>query len=313
MKIVFFGTPEIAVTSLQRIIDSERHPVVGVVTQPDRPAGRGRKLTASPVKGCAIEHNLPLLQPVKLADEAFIAELNEWGADCFAIIAYRILPWKVWSLPARGTINVHPSLLPEYRGAAPIRWALFDGRDETGVTTFLIQKEIDAGQVLLTRRVSIGPEETYGELATRLAEVGADLLLETLDKWERKEITPQPQDSTKLNKAPKITAEDRIIDWQQSARQTFNRVRALAPNPGALCRFRGKQAKILQTRLTDAERGASHVPVGTTIVADPKMGITVAAGTDALALTVIQPAGKRPMTGAEFVRGYRVSPGELWS
>jgi len=311
MKIVFFGTPEFAVVSLRRILQSGRHPVAGVVTQPDRPAGRGRKSTPPPIKECALEHRLPFFQPAKLGDPEFLAELNKWGADCFVVVAYRILPEAVFTMPARGTINLHASLLPAYRGAAPIRWALFDGREETGLTTFLIRKKVDTGDVLLTRRIAIGPEEIHGELEHRMADAGADLLTETLDRWERKEVTPHQQDSTLVTKAPKITTEDRNIDWSESSEKIFNRVRGLAPAPGAVSQFRGKQVKILQCQTAAAAPGSPLA--GDTIAAHPKNGLLVAAGDGALRLTKIQPAGKRPISGAEFVRGYRIEPGEKWS
>ena len=312
MKVVFFGTPEFAVTSLRRLLEDKKHPVAGVVTAPDKPTGRGRRMAAPPVKACAREFKLPVLQPAKLRDPELLAELKEWDADCFAVVAFRILPAAIFTLPERGTINVHASLLPAYRGAAPIRWALFNGEEKTGVTTFLIEKKVDTGTILLSRAVPIGPDETHGELAKRLAETGADLLIETLNKWERKEVKPQQQDTTLTTKAPKINAEDRVVNWAQSAKKIFNRVRGLSPAPGAVCRFREKQVKILRCQLADSSTPDVSPPVGETIDTDPKKGITVATGDGALQLTRIQPAGKRPMTGAEFVRGYRARPGEMW-
>jgi len=313
MKIAFFGTPRFAVVSLRRIWQEGRHPVVGVVTTPDKPAGRGRKPAPSPVKECALEFGLPLLQPVKLGDSEFLAELKQWGAECFIVVAFRILPDAVFTMPEKGTINLHASLLPAYRGAAPIRWALFDGKSETGVTTFLIQRQVDTGDLLLSQKVSIGPGETHGELEARLAEIGAELLAETLDKWARKEVQPHQQDTTRSTKAPKITAEDRIINWAQDPQKIFNRVRGLSPAPGAVSRFRGKQVKILQCRIAEIPTSVSSTEAGETIAADPKTGVVVATGGGALQLTEIQPAGKRPMAGAEFVRGYRAKPGEKWS
>ena len=313
MTIAFFGTPEFAVVALRQLLEYGRHPVKGVVTTPDKPAGRGRKPAPSPVKNCALENNLPFLQPVKLGNPEFLAELKKWEAECFVVVAFRILPEAVFGMPERGTINVHGSLLPAYRGAAPIRWALFDGKEETGITTFLIQKEVDRGNILLARRVPIGPEETHGELETRLATAGAELLTETLDKWERKEVQPQKQDHTLATKAPKITAEDRIIDWSQEPKRIFNRVRGLAPQPGAVCQFRGKQIKILRCQPAEIPQGIPPPQAGEIVATDPKTGIVVATGRGALRLTDIQPAGKRPMTGAEFVRGYRTRPGEMWS
>jgi methionyl-tRNA formyltransferase len=310
MKIVFFGTPQFAVVSLRRILETGRHPVAGVVTQPDRPAGRGRKPAPTPVSKCAREFGLPVLKPAQLGDSGFLAEIKKWGADCFVVVAYRILPEAVFTMPVRGTINLHASLLPSYRGAAPIRRVLFDGRSETGLTTFLIQKKVDTGDILLTRKIPIGPEENHGELEHRMAEAGADLLVETLDAWERKEVKPRKQDPTLASNAPKITAEDRQIDWTQSSQKISDRVRGLAPDPGATSHFRGQQVKILQCQ-TAAAQGTPRA--GETVTAHPKEGITVATGDGALRLTKIQPAGKRPISGVEFVRGYRIEPGELWS
>lgn len=313
MKIAFFGTPDFAVVSLRRLLEEKKHPVVGVVTAPDKPTGRGRRLAEPPVRKCAAAYGLPVLQPVRLREPAFLAEVKKWGADCFVVVAFRILPAVIFTMPEQGTINVHASLLPAYRGAAPIRWALFNGEKETGVTTFLIEEKVDTGNILLSRAVPIGPHETHGELEKRLAETGADLLMETLDKWERKEAKPHQQDATCTTKAPKITAEDRVIDWTQSARKIFNRVRGLSPVPGAVCRFREMQVKILCCQMVEFQKPAVSPNAGETITADPKEGLTVVTGDGALHLTEIQPAGKRPMAGVEFVRGYRARPGEMWS
>ena len=312
MRIVFFGTPEFAVVSLRRIVAGDRHPVTGVVTAPDKPAGRGRRLSFSPVKEHAQKLNMPLLQPERLNEPKFLAALRAWGAECFVVVAYRILPEPVFAMPPRGTINLHASLLPEYRGAAPIRWALFDGRRETGVTTFLIRKEVDTGDILLSRAVPIGPKETHGELEPRLAETGAELLVDTLNRWADGRIQPTRQSATEVTPAPKITAGHRIVDWSQAAQTIFNRVRGLSPEPGAMAQLRGTPVKILQSKIEDPAAAGARPP-GTTLEADPHTGIVVATGDGALRLTTIQPAGKRPMTAAEFVRGHRIQPGELWS
>lgn len=313
MNIVFFGTPQFSVVSLRRLVEDKKHPVCGVVTAPDKPTGRGRRLAAPPVKEFALRSGLPILQPPKLRAPEFLAELNQWEADCFVVVAFRILPEAIITMPLYGTINVHASLLPAYRGAAPIRWALFNGETTTGITTFIIRKKVDTGDILLSREIAIGPEETHGELESRLAQTGAELLVETLDKIERKEVSAQQQNDTLATKAPKITAEDRIIDWTHSAQKITNRVRGLSPAPGAVCRFRELQVKILRCQPAATPLPHASPQPGETIATDPKQGITVTAGEGVLALTEIQPAGKRPMTGAEFTRGYRVSPGEMWS
>jgi methionyl-tRNA formyltransferase len=313
MNIVFFGTPDFSVVSLRRLIEERKHPILGVVTASDKPVGRGRRPAAPPVKQYARQADLPVLQPPKLRAPEFLADLSQWGADCFVVVAFRILPEEIIAMPRYGTINVHASLLPAYRGAAPIRRALFNGETTTGVTTFMIRKKVDTGDILLAREIAIGPEETHGELAARLALTGAELLMETLDKMERKEVSPQRQDDTLATKAPKITADDRIIDWTRSAQHIANRVRGLAPAPGAICRIRDLQVKILRCRPAATPLPHDSRKPGETIAIDPKQGVIVAAGEGALVLTEIQPAGKRPMTGAEFTRGYRVSPGEIWS
>ncbi len=313
MKIAFFGTPEFAAVSLRALLAAPQHDVAGVVTAPDKSAGRGRKLSAPPVKTVAEKHHLPTLQPTKLRDPTFIARLQSWNAECFAVVAFRILPIGVFAIPPRGCINVHGSLLPQYRGAAPIRWALFNGEAQTGVTTFLIQKKVDTGAILLTRTLEIGPEETHGELESRMAIAGAELLVETLDRWERKEVTPKQQDTDQVSLAPKITAEDRILHWDQPPATICNRIRGLSPKPGVQATFRETNIKILRAMPATDRPERPEVPAGTTVAADPKTGVVVAAAQGAVLLTEVQPAGKRPMSGAEFVRGYRVEHGEQWS
>ncbi len=313
MRVAFFGTPEFAAVSLRRLLAAPQHEVAGVVTAPDKAAGRGRKITAPPVKDVADHHQVPTLQPEKLRNPQFISALRAWQAECFAVVAFRILPQLVFSIPQYGCINVHASLLPAYRGAAPIRRALFNGETQTGVTTFLIQKKVDTGAILLTRTVDIGPEETHGELEARMAVAGAELLVETLDKWERKEVTPKPQDTQQVTRAPKITAEDRVLRWNQPATIIFNRIRGLSPKPGAQATFRDKQIKILRAVPVEYAADDPQVASGVTLSANPKSGVVIATQQGALRLTEVQPAGKRPMSGAEFVRGYRVAPGEQWS
>lgn len=278
MRIVFFGTPQFSVVSLRRLLADRKRDIVGVVTALDKPAGRGRQISVSPVKSCALEHGVPVLQPAKLRTPEFLAELERWGADCFVVVAFRILPESVITMPRWGTINVHASLLPAYRGAAPIRWALFNGEKRTGVTTFIIRKEVDTGDILLAQEVAIGPEETHGELELRLAEAGAALLTETLDKMERKEVIPRPQDAQLATAAPKITAEDRTVVWTHHAEKIFNRVRGLAPAPGAVSYFRDMQVKILRCRVTQPPFSGLPPGAGETLVADPKKGVLVAAG-----------------------------------
>ena len=234
------GTPQFAVVSLNKLLAADKN-VVAVVTASDKPAGRGLKLQASPVKKVALMAHLPVLQPDKLSDPDFIQKLSTFKADLFVVVAFRILPESVFTMPPKGTVNLHGSLLPKYRGAAPINWAIINGESETGVTTFFIRKEVDTGNIIATRAIPITANMTAGELHDFMAEVGADLLLETIRKIESATVKTTEQDETLSTKAPKIHREDCIINFNQSAQNVHNFIRGLSPYPAAYTYLKGKK------------------------------------------------------------------------
>ncbi|KPL00711.1 MAG: methionyl-tRNA formyltransferase [candidate division Zixibacteria bacterium SM23_73_3] len=307
MRLVFMGTPDFSIPSLKKLIQS-RHQIVGVVTAFDKPKGRGRKLAESPVKRFALEHNLKVLTPEKLKNEDFIKALKELSPDLIVVVAFRILPEVVFSLPRLGTINLHASLLPRYRGAAPINWALMNGETKTGLTTFYIRKKVDTGDMILRRETEIYPEENFGELHDRMAQQGADVLLETVDLIERGEVKTLKQDDTQATPAPKITPEHCRIDWSRKATQIKNQIRGLAPSPGAFTFFRGKILKIYRAHIIGDVSFTGDL--GQVTESDEKESLWVKTGSGILSLLEVQPEGKRRMSIEEFVRGYRVQPEE---
>lgn len=304
MRVVFMGSPEFALPTLSALAQSPAHEVLAVFTQPDRPAGRGKKLTGPPVKGLAVELGLPVLQPQKVrSDEAF-AQLQELAGDVIVVVGYgQIIPQRIIDLPEYGCVNVHSSLLPKYRGAAPVNWAIVRGETKTGVCTMKIVKKLDAGDVLLCRKTPIGPDETASELSARLAPMGAELLMATLSGLEAGEITPQPQDESQMTYAPLMKREDAAIDWSLPATEIHNRVRGFDPWPGAFTAYRGKRLQIRRTRLTDAQGEPGKILA----VSD---GLTIACGEGAILATELQPEGKPRMAAAAFINGYRPQVGD---
>ncbi|GAB4180979.1 MAG: methionyl-tRNA formyltransferase [Calditrichia bacterium] len=310
MKIVFMGTPSFAVTSMQKILESE-HEIVGVVTVPDKPQGRGKKLLPSPVKLAAQEANLcPILQPEKLKDTAFIEQLKALNADLFVVVAFRILPPEVFQIPPMGTINLHASLLPEYKGAAPINWVLFNGEKKTGVTTFLINEGVDTGKILLQQEVEITEDETAGSLHDKLAVLGAKLLVETLDKLEANEITPLAQPEGNYKKAPKLTKEIQIIDWSLPGQIIKQRIHGLSPVPGAITTFRGKRVKIYRVELISEDVSNDKRASGVIHSVSPDVLIVSTGDLSYISIKEIQFEGKKKMSIEEAIRGYRFEPGE---
>lgn len=307
MKIVFMGTPEFAAVLLERILASGVHEVAAVVTVPDKAVGRGLKLTPSAVKVVAERHAIPLLQPARLRDEAFLRELKAYDAELFVVIAFRMLPEVVWRMPPKGTVNLHASLLPSYRGAAPIQRAIMNGETETGVTTFFINERIDEGELLLSQSVPIAPEETGGELHDALLEAGGPLLLETLRQIERGEyrLTVQETKEGGLPMAPKIFKEDCLVDWGRSAERIFNQIRALSPYPGAytMVRRKGEGAPVLMKlfRVRIAPN-AGGLPQGM-LFSDDRQTLLIAASDACLRVEELQLFGKRRMTVREFLAG----------
>ncbi len=306
MRIVFMGTPDFAVPSLVALLRSPDD-VVGVVTQPDRPKGRGQTLAASPVKVLCKRERIPYLQPTKMKDPAFLDALRAWQPELVAVAAFgRILPPVILQLPPKGCVNVHGSLLPKYRGAGPVQWAVINGEKETGITTMLMDEGMDTGQMLLQERLTIGPDETAGELAPRLAELGGRLLVETIHRMKEGTIVPQPQDHAQATMAPLLKKEDGLIDWTRRAADLVNQVRGMSPWPVAFTFAGGEQWKIWRAARS-ADIPASPPP-GTVIQASPK-GITVATGEGALVIMELQPPNKRRMSAAAYLAGHPVKPG----
>jgi methionyl-tRNA formyltransferase len=301
MRIVFMGTPDFAVASLKALLDASFN-VVGVITAPDKPSGRGLKINESPVKTFAVEHNLRVLQPEKLKNAEFLQQLQELKPDIQVIVAFRMLPEVVWNMPPMGTINVHGSLLPKYRGAAPINWAVINGERETGVTTFKLQHQIDTGNILLQARFEIGENETAGEVHDKMKNIGADLLVETLQGLIAGTIQEQPQPlADETPHAPKIFTETCRIDWSRSTTAVYNLVRGLAPYPGAFTILDTKTLKILKA--AKLEESHSHTPGS--YHTDHKTFLKFATVDGYIDVFELQLEGKKKMQVSEFLRGYR--------
>jgi methionyl-tRNA formyltransferase len=305
MRIAFMGTPEFAVPSLEALLKSDDE-VVGIVTQPDRPKGRGQILTPSPVKRIAIREGLPVLQPIKMKDPDFLAALTGWKPDVIAVAAFgRILPSAILTLPIKGCINVHGSLLPKYRGAAPIQWAIINGETETGITTMLMDEGMDTGPILLQEKIPIAPDDTAGSLSPRLAELGGRLLVETIARLKAGTLVPRPQDDTLATMAPLLKKEDGLIDWTLPAVAIVNRIRGLTPWPGAYT-FLGPDRWVLCRAVALNQPGSG--PPGQ-IMAVTKDAIHVATGSEILAITELQPANSRRMTVMQYLAGHTVHVG----
>jgi len=304
LRIVFMGTPEFAVASLQALVEAGCH-VAGVITAPDKPAGRGMKLQESAVKKYASEKGLHILQPEKLKNPSFLEELRALKADLQVVVAFRMLPEVVWNMPPMGTINVHASLLPQYRGAAPINWAIINGEKETGITTFKLQHEIDTGNILKQAKLFINENETAGELHDRMKELGAKLLVETVEGLARGELKDQPQnvqDPATLKHAPKIFTDTCKIDWKSGVENIHNLVRGLSPFPGAFTHLDGKMLKIYKTE----KEFAAHAEDPGSMITDGKNFLKFAAHDGYLNVLELQLEGKKRMMTADFLRGFRM-------
>ena len=315
LKIVFFGTPDFAVESLSRLVDGGYN-VAAVVTMPDKPAGRGRQLQQSDVKRYAVEHGLPVLQPVSLKDEAFIEELRSFGAQLFIVIAFRMLPEAVWQMPPLGTFNLHASLLPRYRGAAPINWAVMNGDTETGVTTFFLKHEIDTGDVIQQRSCPIGRHDNVEDVHDRLMVMGADMVLETVDAIINGTVKPIPQDQMlttgqQPTPAPKIFKDTCRIDWTRPAEELYNHIRGLSPYPAAWTVLKDENGnevttiKVYKTGEPEPFTGNER-PVPGAILADRKT-LRVACADGWLQVLSLQQSGKKRMDTDAFLRGFTVT------
>lgn len=301
LRIIFMGTPEFAVASLEALVNA-RYNIVGVITAPDKPAGRGMKLTESPVKKYAIENNLHVLQPEKLKDPNFIESLRSLKADLQVVVAFRMLPELVWNMPPLGTINVHGSLLPQYRGAAPINWAVINGEKETGVTTFKLQQEIDTGNILLKQSLTIEDDENAGSVHDRMKELGASLIVRTIDQLIAGNLEEVPQVDAidgDIKHAPKIFTDTCRIDWKQGVNTVYNLIRGLSPYPGAFTMLNNKTLKIFKAEKINSmhNKGVGHVE------SDGKFFLRFYCPDGWIDCKEIQLEGKKRMQVEDFLRG----------
>lgn len=312
-RIVFMGTPEFAVPSLDKLLQTGYN-IVAVITAPDKPAGRGMNLQQSAIKKFALEKGLKILQPEKLKDPVFLEELKSLNADLQVVVAFRMLPEAVWDMPPMGTINLHASLLPQYRGAAPINWAIINGEKETGATTFKLQHQIDTGNILLQERIVIGEDETAGELHDRMKEIGGDLLVKTVKEltgntlrespqtWSDRDSLPQNfGGQTMLKHAPKLSTETSKIDWSKTVDEVYNLIRGLSPYPGAFTLLNGKTLKIYKAKkeITKPLIAAGEFET------DKKTFLKFASTNGYISITELQLEGKKRMGVEEFLRGFK--------
>ena len=303
LRIIFMGTPEFAVPSLQILVENKFN-VVAVVTAPDKPQGRGKKLGSSPVKVCAVENGIPVLQPINLKAESFLDELRSFNANLQVVVAFRMLPELVWSMPSLGTINLHGSLLPQYRGAAPINWAIINGEKETGVTTFFLKHEIDTGSIIFQEKEPIHDDDNVGSLYERLMHKGANLVLKTVRAIEKNEHTAFPQNETgPINHAPKIFKDTCQINWNQSSRDVYNFVRGLSPYPGAWTIINDKSYKILKVSIGTEGQKTSHKEDFST---DNNSFLKFYTNDGWVNVDILQPEGKKRMDIRDFFRGNKI-------
>jgi len=310
LRIVFCGTPTFALPSLRLLLAQPDFTVDGVVTQPDRPRGRGQETAGSPVKDAALAAGVAIYQPEKIKSESAYDYFQRVAPDVVVIIAYgQIIPARLIEIPRLGWINLHASLLPKYRGAAPINWAIVNGEKRSGLTTMKIDAGLDTGPMLLKHATAIGPDETAPELAARLAEAGAPLMAETLRKLERGEITPTPQDNSKATHAPPLKKEDGRIDWNLIAPQIYNHIRGLQPWPGAYTTFRGKTCQIWGKPLQPVAAGGMP---GIILPTKEDGLLVICGGPSVFRVDHAQLEGRKRVTGFEFMNGARIKPGEIF-
>jgi len=305
MKVIFFGTPDFAVASLKEIHESKVHTVVGVVTAVDKPAGRGKKLRSSAVKNYAKEHELHLLQPENLKSNELLSHLHDLSADVFVVVAFRMMPKSVWSIPKYGTFNLHASLLPQYRGAAPINWAIINDEKETGVTTFLIDEKIDTGNVLLNEKIKIEEEDNAGSLHDKLMIIGKKLVVKTLNSIEEGAVKPIEQNNKDLDlkTAPKLNKENTRINWKKGAKEINSLIKGLSPYPSAWCQIKLND-HLLNFKIFRAEIG-ENLKLGAGEVLMRKNELIVGTASKTLKLLDVQLEGKRRSTITDFVNGHK--------
>lgn len=308
MRILFMGTPEYAVLPLKAV--SEKHEIVGVVTRTDKPNRRGNKIEFSPVKQFALEHSIPVFQPESLKDDSVYEELAALSPDVIAVVAYGMLiPKRIIDLPRIATINVHGSILPKYRGASPMQYSVLNGDETAGVTIMYISEALDAGDIILSREIPVGPDETFGELHDRLSALGAEALCDALSQLEAGTAPRIPQDASKATFAPSISKEECIIDWTLPAQQVHNRIRGLSPVPGAVTHLPdGKLVKVYRTKVIEGYAGRP----GEVCAVLKKEGVVAACGNGAVCLVSAKPEGKREMPAVELVNGHYIKIGEFF-
>lgn len=311
LRIVYMGTPDFAVEALRCLVEGGYN-VVGVITMPDKPAGRGHKIQHSPVKQYALEQHLPLLQPEKLKDEAFVAALRAWKADLQIVVAFRMLPEVVWNMPRLGTFNLHASLLPQYRGAAPINWAVINGDTETGITTFFLRHEIDTGEVIQQVRVPIADTDDVGIVHDKLMVLGGKLVTETVDAILNDAVKPIPQEEMavvgELRPAPKIFKDTCRIDWNQPVKRIYDFIRGLSPYPGAWSELVKPDGETLVMKIFETEKIIQpHQFAPGTLLTDGKTYIHIAAADGFVALRALQLPGKKCLKMEDLLRGFRLT------
>lgn len=307
ISVVFMGTPDFAVPCLEMLC-TQNYRIKAVITQPDRPRGRGQKLVVSPVKACAMEHDLPILQPQKIKTPEFETLLEELNPDLIVVVAFgQILSKRILDIPRLGCINVHASLLPKYRGAAPLHWSVINGETKTGVTTMFMDEGLDTGDMLLTAEMDITEQTTTGEVHDTLQAMGADVLAETIQRLIAGTVIRRPQNSDEATYAPLLTKELERIDWTKDARAIHNLIRGLNPWPGSYTMLRNKRLKLWQSEVANE---VTNEAAGTIIRVDGER-ILVATGSGVLALTNVQPEGKKRMVAGDFARGHQIQAGEI--
>lgn len=296
MKIIFMGTPDFAIPSLEKLFNS-RHTISAVVTAPDKERGRGQKVSFTPVKEFALKNNLPILQPEKLKDQNFISILKSFDADIFVVVAFKILPPEVFTIPAKVSFNLHASLLPKYRGAAPIQWALIKGEKETGVTTFALEEKVDTGNIFLQKKTNINDEDNFGSLHDKLSLTGAEAVLETVDLIDSGSYSLQPQNNEEATPAPKISKETGLINWNDTAGNIHNLVRGLSPYPGAYFYCAGAQIKIYRTEISDLKLKPGEIN-------QTKTELFIGCLDNSLKIIELQKEGRKKMSAEDFMRGF---------
>ena len=300
MNIIFMGTPDFAVPSLEKIFNS-KHKLLAVVTAPDKERGRGRKVSFTPIKEFALKNNLPLLQPERLKDDGFVKSLKILAPDLFVVVAFRILPREVFSIPKYGSFNLHASLLPKYRGAAPIQWSIINGDRETGVTTFALEDKVDTGNIFIQKKIEILDKDNFGAVHDKLSIIGAETVIETIDLINSGNFTLQDQDDTLASPAPKINTENGLIDWHKPANDINNLIRGLSPYPGAYFYFKDKIIKIY-----NASANKEKVLKPGEIFSS-KEELIIGCGQNALNVLELQQEGRKKLSFSEFLRGFNFS------